>query len=69
MHAQAVDVVGQAGKPRGISGFATHQTPVRIGATERAELGTDEYWSYAAVLEGLVVLKKNEGHTDEEMES
>ncbi|KAJ8582455.1 hypothetical protein M405DRAFT_830643 [Rhizopogon salebrosus TDB-379] len=28
----AVDVVGQAGKPRTISGFQTHQTPVRWSA-------------------------------------
>ena len=30
---QAVDVVGQAGKPRTISGFQTHSTPVRLGTT------------------------------------
>jgi 26S proteasome regulatory subunit N1 len=59
---QAVDVVGQAGKPRGISGFVTHQTPVRIGTTERAELATEEYFAYSHVLEGLVVLHKNEGY-------
>lgn len=41
---QAVDVIGQAGKPRTISGFQTHQTPVRLGQTERAELATEEYW-------------------------
>ena len=35
---QAVDVVGQAGKPRTISGFQTHQTPVWLSTTERAEL-------------------------------
>ncbi|KAJ7761863.1 hypothetical protein B0H14DRAFT_2403682 [Mycena olivaceomarginata] len=35
---QALDVVGQAGKPRTISGFQTHQTPVRLATTERAEL-------------------------------
>jgi len=60
LFSQAVDVVGQAGKPRGISGFVTHQTPVRIGTTERAELATEEFFSYSHVLEGLVVLHKNE---------
>ncbi|KAJ7839597.1 armadillo-type protein [Mycena olivaceomarginata] len=30
---QALDVVGQAGKPRTISGFQTHQTPVRLATT------------------------------------
>ena len=29
---KAVDVVGQAGKPRTISGFQTHTTPVRLGS-------------------------------------
>ncbi|ORY54156.1 armadillo-type protein [Leucosporidium creatinivorum] len=63
---QAVDVVGQAGKPRTISGFQTHQTPVRLGQTERAELATEEFMSYSHVLEGYVVLRKNEGFEKEE---
>ncbi|KAK4046358.1 proteasome regulatory particle base subunit [Microbotryomycetes sp. JL201] len=63
---QAVDVVGQAGKPRTISGFQTHQTPVRLGQTERAELATEEFISYSHVLEGYVVLRKNEGFEKEE---
>src|SRR5882762_5005994 len=58
---QAVDVVGQAGKPRTISGFQTHQTPVRLATTERAELATEEFIPYAHVLEGFVVLQKNPG--------
>lgn len=53
---QAVDVVGQAGKPRTISGFQTHQTPVRLGQTERAELATEEFMSYSHVLEGCELL-------------
>lgn len=63
---QAVDVVGQAGKPRTISGFQTHSTPVRLGTTERAELGTEQYIPFSPVLEGFVILAKNEGY--EEME-
>ncbi|KAG9077388.1 proteasome regulatory particle base subunit [Ceratobasidium sp. UAMH 11750] len=62
---QAVDVVGLAGKPRTISGFQTHQSPVRLGTTERAELGTEEYIPFAAVLEGFVILQKNPGYVDE----
>jgi len=58
---QAVDVVGQAGKPRTISGFQTHQTPVRLGHTERAEMATEEYFPYSHVLENFVILKKNAG--------
>jgi hypothetical protein len=39
---QAVDVVGQAGRPKTITGFQTHTTPVLLGHGERAELATDE---------------------------
>ena len=39
---QAVDVVGQAGKPKTITGFQTHTTPVLLAHGERAELATDE---------------------------
>ena len=63
---QAVDVVGQAGKPRTISGFQTHSTPVRLGTTERAELATEEYIPFAHVLEGFVILQKNPGWEKEE---
>lgn len=66
---QAIDVVGQAGKPRTISGFQTHQAPVRLGTTERAELATEEYIPFSHVLEGLVVLQKNPGwEKDDKME-
>ncbi|KDN46301.1 26S proteasome regulatory complex, non-ATPase subcomplex, Rpn1 subunit [Tilletiaria anomala UBC 951] len=58
---KAVDVVGQAGKPRTISGFQTHTTPVRLNAYDRAELGTEEYLSYAHVLESFAILRKNPG--------
>lgn len=44
---KAVDVVGQAGKPKTISGFQTHTTPVRLTTYDRAELATEEYLSYA----------------------
>ncbi len=63
---KAVDVVGQAGKPRTISGFQTHTTPVRVGTYERAELGSEEYLSYAHVLEGFSILLKNPGYVKEE---
>ncbi|KAF7797058.1 hypothetical protein EIP86_008250 [Pleurotus ostreatoroseus] len=63
---QAVDVVGQAGKPRTISGFQTHSTPVRLGTTERAELATEEYIPYSNVLENFVILQKNPGYEKED---
>ncbi|GAA5990712.1 hypothetical protein JCM11641_008473 [Rhodosporidiobolus odoratus] len=65
---QAVDVVGQAGKPRTISGFQTHTTPVRLGHTERAEMATEEYIPYSHVLEGYVLLAKNKGFEKEDVE-
>lgn len=56
---QAVDVVGQAGRPKTITGFQTHSTPVLLAYTERAELGSEEYIGLSKVLEGFVILKKN----------
>uniref|UniRef100_A0A672ZV30 26S proteasome non-ATPase regulatory subunit 2 n=1 Tax=Sphaeramia orbicularis TaxID=375764 RepID=A0A672ZV30_9TELE len=41
---QAVDVVGQAGKPKAITGFQTHTTP---------------YLPVTPILEGFVILRKN----------
>jgi len=55
---QAVDVVGQAGRPKTITGFQTHTTPVLLGYNERAELATEEYLPLTPVLEGFVILKK-----------
>jgi 26S proteasome regulatory subunit N1 len=63
---QAVDVVGQAGKPRTISGFQTHTSPVRLGTTERAELATEEFIPFSPVLEGFVILTKNAGWEKED---
>ena len=56
---QAVDTVGQAGRPKTITGFQTHSTPVLMAYTERAELATDEYLPQSSVLEGFVILRKN----------
>ncbi|KAE8539114.1 hypothetical protein D1P53_005485 [Cryptococcus gattii VGV] len=64
---QAVNTVAQAGTRHGISGFQTHQSPVRIATTERAELGTNEFFPYQSVLEGLVILKKNEQYNAEDL--
>ena len=71
---QAVDVVGQAGRPKTITGFQTHTTPVLLAYNERAELGTNEctllvidmkdtdmYVDIALTsdMEGVVILRKN----------
>ncbi|XP_033638428.1 26S proteasome non-ATPase regulatory subunit 2-like [Asterias rubens] len=56
---QAVDVVGQAGKPKTITGFQTHTTPVLLAYGERAELATEEFLPLTPIVEGFVILKKN----------
>ncbi|CAK9297284.1 unnamed protein product [Gordionus sp. m RMFG-2023] len=61
---QAVDVVGQAGKPKTITGFQTYTSPVLLGYGERAELATEEYLSLSPHLEGFVILKKNPNYMD-----
>ncbi|KAI0171813.1 26S proteasome regulatory complex, non-ATPase subcomplex, Rpn1 subunit [Hypoxylon sp. FL1284] len=56
---QAVDVVGQAGRPKTITGWQTQSTPVLLGYGERAELEDEEYLSLSSTMEGLVILRKN----------
>ena len=61
---QAVDVVGQAGKPKTITGFQTHTTPVLLAYGERAELATDEYVPVSPIMENFVIVKKNPNWTE-----
>lgn len=56
---QAVETVGQAGKPKTITGFQTHITPVLLLVKDRAELSDDAYIALSPVLEGIVVLRPN----------
>ncbi|XAR49588.1 hypothetical protein NMG60_11032840 [Bertholletia excelsa] len=62
---QAVDVVGQAGRPKTITGFQTHSTPVLLAAGERAELATEKYIPLSPILEGFVILKENPEYHEE----
>lgn len=62
----AVETVGQAGRPKTITGFQTHTSPVLLGAKERAELANQEYKVVSSVLEGVVIVEKNP--EDEESE-
>ena len=55
---QRVDVTGQAGKPKSITGFQTHKTPVLISAGERAELATEEYLPLTNILEEVCDFEK-----------
>lgn len=63
---QAVETVGQAGRPKKITGWITQSTPVLLNHGERAELETDEYISYTSHIEGVVILKKNPDYREEE---
>jgi 26S proteasome regulatory subunit N1 len=65
---QAVETVGQAGRPKTITGFQTHTSPVLLGVKDRAELATSEYLPYTSVLEGVVILRKNPEYEAEEEE-
>ncbi len=55
---QAVDVVGQAGRPKTITGWQTQSTPVLLAYGERAELEDEQYISLSNTLEGPVILRK-----------
>ncbi|KAF3962531.1 hypothetical protein ACB098_06G115700 [Castanea mollissima] len=63
---QAVDVVGQAGRPKTITGFQTHTTPVLLAAGDRAELATEKYIPLSPILEGFVILKENPNYREED---
>ncbi|KAJ2844391.1 proteasome regulatory particle base subunit, partial [Coemansia brasiliensis] len=63
---QAVDAVGQVGRPKTITGFQTHETPVLLAHSERAELATEKYIPLTNVLEGFVILTKNPDYEEEE---
>lgn len=64
---QAVDVVGQAGKPKTITGWVTQATPVLLSYGERAELENNEEWiSLSHTLEGIVILKKSPDYVEVE---
>lgn len=60
---QAVDIVGQAGRPKTITGWQTQSTPVLLSHGERAELEDEKYLSLSNVLEGVVILRKVSNHT------
>ncbi len=55
---QAVDIVGQAGRPKTITGWQTQSTPVLLAHGERAELEDEKYIGLTNVLEGVVILRK-----------
>lgn len=56
----AVETVGQAGRPKTITGFQTHSTPVLLGFKDRAELASSDFKCLSSVIEGVVILEKIE---------
>jgi len=66
---QAVETVGQAGRPKTITGFQTHTTPVLLGYKDRAEIAGSEYTSVTSVMEGVVVVEKVPEKASEESKS
>ena len=66
---QAVETVGQAGRPKTITGFQTHTSPVLVGVKERAELANKEYITIGSVLEGCVIVEKAPEEEDDQLNS
>ena len=60
MIGQAVDIVGQTGNPRTISGFQTHTSPAVINTGERCEINGEDYIPYSDVFEDIVIVKEKE---------
>jgi len=54
----------QAGRPKTITGFQTHTTPVLLSVGDRAELATNKYLPLTNTLEGLVILKENPNYIE-----
>lgn len=54
----AVETVGQAGRPKTITGFQTHSTPVLLGFKDRSELAGTDFKALTSVMEGIVLLEK-----------
>ncbi|KAJ2726128.1 proteasome regulatory particle base subunit [Coemansia sp. Benny D115] len=66
---QAVDAVGQVGRPKTITGFQLHETPVLLAHSERAEISTEKHIPLTSVLEGFVILRKNPDYDEEEADA
>ena len=63
----AVDTVAVPGKPKTITGFQTHNTPVLLQQSDRAEMATGKYRPVekAMVLEGVIVVEQKPDVKDE----
>lgn len=41
------------------AGFQTHDTPVLLATSDRAELASEKYVALSPLLEGIVIVKRN----------
>lgn len=57
---QAVETVGQAGRPKTITGFQTLPTPVLVGARDRVEIAQAEFTAITSVVESVVIVRRKE---------
>ncbi len=62
--ARAAGACAQAGRPKTITGFQTHTTPVLLSVGDRAELATTKYIPLSSVLEGIVILRENPNYVE-----
>jgi 26S proteasome regulatory subunit N1 len=46
------------------AGFQTHDTPVLLATSDRAELATEKYLAVSPLLEGVVIVKKNPAYVE-----
>lgn len=53
-----VDTVAVAGKPKTITGFQTHTTPVLLSATDKVEVAPIKHRPVASVIEGIFVVEE-----------
>ena len=60
MIGQAIDIAGQTGNPRTISGFQTHTTPALINSGERSEFSNDDFKGVSEVLEDVVIVEEKD---------
>lgn len=54
---QPVDTVTVAGKPKTITGFQTHKTPVLLNEGDRAELSIGTFRAITPIIEGVVIVE------------
>ncbi|ESL05290.1 26S proteasome regulatory subunit N1 [Trypanosoma rangeli SC58] len=53
-----VDTVAVAGKPKAITGFQTHTTPVLLSATDKVEVASAKHQAVTTVIEGIFVVEE-----------